>query len=209
MTTALTPTPNRSPRRRERQKDQTRLDLALAAFEQAKAHGLAGVRVPQVAAAVGVSTRTFNNYFPSKEAAVAFPATLRAGRLAASLAERPPDEPLTAALIAAVTIQYGAEIEGLPAGWLQDFRALAVTEPALQGEFLKAAAAAETALADAIARRTGAAPDDLEPQVLAAVVIGTERAAVRHWARQQHKPGPLTETVSAAIGMALRGTPGH
>ena len=79
MTTALTPTGSRSPRRRELQKDQTRLDLALAAFEQAKAHGLAGVRVPQVAAAVGVSTRTFNNYFPSKEAAVAFPATLRAG----------------------------------------------------------------------------------------------------------------------------------
>src|SRR3984885_5612720 len=155
MTTALTPTGNRSPRR-ERQKDQTRLDLALAAFEQAKAHGLAGVRVPQVAAAVGVSTRTFNNSFPSKEAAGAFPASLRAGRLAASLAERPADEPLTAALIAAVTIQYGAAIEGLPAGWLQDFRALAVTEPALQGEFLKAAAAAETALADAIARRTGA-----------------------------------------------------
>ena len=164
MTTALTPTGSRSPRRRERQKDQTRLDLALAAFEQAKAHGLAGVRVPQVAAAVGVSTRTFNNYFPSKEAAVAFPATLRAGRLAASLAERPADEPLTAALIAAVTIQYGAEIEGLPAGWLQDFRALAVTEPALQGEFLKAAAAAETALADAIARRTGPAPTTWSPR---------------------------------------------
>jgi AcrR family transcriptional regulator len=58
-------------RRRDLQKDQTRLDLALAAFELARQHALAAVRVPQIAAATGVSPRTFNNYFPSKEAAIA------------------------------------------------------------------------------------------------------------------------------------------
>ena len=36
--------------RRDRQKEQTRLDLALAAFELARDHGLAQVRVPQIAA---------------------------------------------------------------------------------------------------------------------------------------------------------------
>src|SRR5580698_4822135 len=40
-------------RRRDWQKEQTRLDLALAAFELAKAEGLANVRVPQIAEAVG------------------------------------------------------------------------------------------------------------------------------------------------------------
>ncbi len=70
-------------RRRDLQKEQIRLDLALAAFELAKAEGLAKVRVPQIAEAVGVSTRTFNNYFPSKEAAIVWPTTLRGvpGRL--------------------------------------------------------------------------------------------------------------------------------
>src|SRR6266702_1028387 len=48
--------------RRELYKDRTRLDLAVAAFELAKAEGLAAVRVPRVAAVVGVSPRTFNNY---------------------------------------------------------------------------------------------------------------------------------------------------
>src|ERR1700685_3385795 len=64
-------------RRRDLQKEQIRFDLALAAFELAKTEGLAKVRVPQIAEVVGVSTRTFNNYFPSKEAAIVWPPTLR------------------------------------------------------------------------------------------------------------------------------------
>jgi hypothetical protein len=45
-------------RRRELQKEQTRLVLALAAFDLANEHGLANVRIPQIAAAaVGRSGR--------------------------------------------------------------------------------------------------------------------------------------------------------
>src|SRR6202042_1874674 len=88
-------TPGLAPmRRRDRQKEQTRLDLALAAFELAREEGLAQVRVPQIAEAVGVSTRTFNNYFPSKEAAIVWPTALRSARMAADLAGRPAGEPL-------------------------------------------------------------------------------------------------------------------
>ncbi|MGD0063863.1 MAG: TetR/AcrR family transcriptional regulator [Streptosporangiaceae bacterium] len=193
-------------RRRDQQKEQTRLDLSLAAFELAKEHGLAGVRVPQIAAATGVSPRTFNNYFASKEAAIAWPATWRAARLAARLAARPPQEPLADALTATMAGMYEQdELDGLPPGWLRDFRALVATEPALYGEYLKAAAAAETALAAAIARRTGADEGQLEPQVLAAVVTGAERAAVLHWARHTSASLDLIDVVRTAIGMAVRG----
>src|ERR1700677_1972181 len=89
-------------RRRDQQKDQTRFDLSLAAFELAREHGLAGVRVPQIAAATGVSPRTFNNYFPSKEADIVWPTTWRGSRLAASLGARPAGEPLADALAEAV-----------------------------------------------------------------------------------------------------------
>ncbi len=196
--------------RREQQKEQTRLDLALAAFEQAKEHGVAGVRIPQVAAAVGVSPRTFNNYFPSKEAAIVWPATLRAAQMTNALLERPADEPLESALIAAVTAQYGhddqdGEIDGLPAGWIRELRALVATEPALHGEYHKASVITETALADAIARRTGADPGDLEPQLIAAVVVAAERATVRHWARQGRKQMPLADALTAGLTMAMRG----
>jgi len=193
--------------RRDQQKEQTRLDLALAALELAKAHGLAGVRVPEIAAVVGVSTRTFNNYFPSKEAAIVWPSTLRGVRLADNLASRPATEPLAEALVEAVTEMYAdGGVDGLPAGWTSDFRALVAVEPSLHGEYLKAFAAAERALANAIADRTGAGPDQLEPLVLAAVTVGAERAAVLHWARHAASSTSLVDAVRTAVDMALRGT---
>jgi AcrR family transcriptional regulator len=194
-------------RRRDLQKDQTRLDLALAAFELARQHGLAGVRVPQIAAATGVSPRTFNNYFPSKEAAIVFPSTLRGARLADNLAARPATEPLAEALVEAVAEMYAdGGVDGLPAGWTSDFRALVAVEPSLHGEYLKAFAAAERALANAIADRAGAGPDQLEPLVLAAVTVGAERAAVLHWARHGASSTSLVDAVRTAVDMALRGT---
>jgi AcrR family transcriptional regulator len=193
-------------RRRDQQREQTRLDLSLAAYELAKAEGLANVRVPQIAEAVGVSPRTFNNYFPSKEAAIVFPTTLRAARMVNDLVGRPADEPVADALIESVTGLYGAEgQDGLPGGWLDGFRALAAAEPALHGEYLKAISAGERGLANAIASRIGAAANDLEPLVLAAVVTAAERAAVLHWARQTTRQSPLVEVVRAALDMAVRG----
>jgi AcrR family transcriptional regulator len=192
-------------RRRDWQKEQTRLDLALAAFELAKAEGLASVRVPQIADAVGVSTRTFNNYFSSKEAAIVWPTSLRAARLAADLAERPAGEPLANALIEVVAGLYGpAGQAGLPEGWLDGFRALVAAEPALHGEYLKTQAAGERELAEAIAARTGAAEDDLEPLLLAGIVTAAERAAVLHWLRRARPATPLVEVVRAALTLALQ-----
>jgi len=191
-------------RRREQQKEQTRLDLALAAFQLARAEGLANVRVPQIAEAVGVSARTFNNYFSSKEAAIVWPTTLRGVRLAQDLAERPADEPLAAALVATVAGQYG----GLPDGWLAGFRALVATEPALHGEYLKAMAEGERTLAEAIAVRSHASVSDLEPLLLAAVVTAAERAAVLHWFRRPTPRPPLVDEVRTALGLAVRGVTG-
>jgi AcrR family transcriptional regulator len=183
------------------------LDLAIAAFELAKADGLANVRIPQIAEAVGVSPRTFNNYFPSKEAAIVFPTTLRAAGMANDLAERPADEPLADALIESVAGLYGPDgQDGLPDGWIDGFRALVAAEPALHGEYLKAVAAGERDLAEVIASRIGAAADDLESLVLAAVVVAAERAAVLHWFRQTPRRSPLADVVRAAVDMAVRGT---
>ena len=193
-------------RRRDQQKEQTRLDLALAAFELAKAEGLAQVRVPQIAAAVGVSTRTFNNYFSSKEAAIAWPTTLRGDRMARDLADRPAGEPLAGALVEVMGGMYGpVSQEGMPADWVDEFRAMVATEPALHGEFLKAQAAAEQKLAAAIADRTGAAGTDLEPLLLAGVVLAAERAAIIYWSRQAEPPASLADLIRTSVATALRG----
>ncbi len=206
MTSAPT-TPGPAPmRRRDLQKEQIRFDLALAAFELAKAEGLARVRVPQIAEAVGVSTRTFNNYFPSKEAAIVWPTTLRGARLASDLAGRPAGESLADALVEVMAGLYGpGGQEGLPENWLDGFRALVAAEPALHGEYLKAQAVGERELAGVIARRIGAAESDLEPLLLAGVVVAAERAAVLHWFRQARPSTPLADVVRAAVAMAVRG----
>jgi AcrR family transcriptional regulator len=195
-----------SMRRRDWQKEQTRLDLALAAFELARAEGLANVRVPQIAEACGVSTRTFNNYFSSKEAAIVWPTSLRGARLAAGLAERPAGESLGDALVEVVAGLYGpAGQEGLPEGWLDGFRVLVAAESALHGEYLKAQAAGERALAEVIAVRTGAADGALEPLLVAGVVVAAERAAVLHWFRQGNSSTPMVEVVRNALRMAVGG----
>jgi AcrR family transcriptional regulator len=189
--------------RRDQYREQTRLDLALAAFAQAKAGGLASVRVPRVAEAAGVSTRTFNNYFASKEQAIAWLAGQHASGMATALAERPDGEPIGASLVEAVLSQYQpSQVEGLPADFLRDFRALVADSPALQGEYLRVMAAAERDLGDAIEKRVPSL-GPLRARVLAGVVTGAERAAVRYWLPD--RTGRLVDVVREAIGYAVSG----
>ncbi|HLI00797.1 MAG TPA: TetR family transcriptional regulator [Acidimicrobiales bacterium] len=200
--TAILAAPGRGSRR-ERYKERTRLDLAVAAFELARSEGLAAVRVPQIAAAVGVSPRTFNNYFASKEQAIAWLAGRHAAGMAAALQGRPADEPLGSALVEAVVgeLRPGRD-DGLPAHWLRDFRALVANEPALHGAYLAAAASAERNLGDAIAARDPSL-GLLPARVLAAMVTGAERAAVQHW--MQGRSGTLEATVRRALEQAVAG----
>jgi AcrR family transcriptional regulator len=170
-------------------------------------HGLANVRVPDIAAAVGVSPRTFNNYFHSKEEAVVWPAAQHAAGAASRLRERPADEPLGDALVAAVVGLYGPPIgDRLPANWLRDFRDLVAAAPSLHGEYLRVASAAERALADAVAERMGGPAGQLRARVLAGMVVGAERAAVVHW--MQTRDGSLVGTVRTAVRQATAGLAG-
>ncbi len=197
-----------SVRRRDRQRDDTRHDLALAAFELATRHGLGGVRVPDIAAAAGVSTRTFNNYFASREAAIVWPAACHAIGVADQFRGRPADEPIGESLVESVTALYGPGAgQQLPPDWLRRFRALVAAEPALHGEYLKATAAAQEALGDAIAERIGGGQSGaFRAHVIAGMVAGAERAAVMHWMR--HNDGTLADAVRTAVRQAVAGLEG-
>jgi len=194
-----------TPSRRERQREETRRDLALIAIELASERGLANVRVPEIAAAAGVSTRTFNNYFPSKEAAIAWPAMRRSTRMVNTLLARPADEPLGEALVATMGDLYSSVPDpDQPVSWMGKFRLLAATEPTVRVEYLRISDAGDQLLAGAIAQRTGAGEEDLRPKVLAAMVVGAERAAIRHWMNNTDRSTPLAETVDAAVREALK-----
>ena len=55
---------------RERKKARTWHDIHVAAAEAVLERGLQAVTVEDIAASVGISQRTFFNYFPNKEGAI-------------------------------------------------------------------------------------------------------------------------------------------
>jgi len=180
---------------RERKKLATREALSAAALRLALEHGPQNVRVDDIAEAAGVSPRTYNNYFSSREQAIMVGlAAERGAHVAAALRQRPVDEPLEHAVVGALVEQYSDE--GEPD---RDALALITSAPALQAEFLDTIAAIERPLAEAIAARTGAdGQADLGPEVLAAAVSCAARVAAERWLQ----PDPDT-TFSVMLNDAL------
>jgi AcrR family transcriptional regulator len=171
---------------RERKKEQTRAALSWAAIRLTVEKGWDNVRVEDIAAEVGVSPRTFNNYFSSKGEAIAARHLDRTRRIGAALLERPEGEPLWDSITAAVLGQVPSarDSEGnstLEEEWTEGIR-LMTSEPALQGELLRASAVGVTALAAAVAARTGTDPErDMYPRLVAGAVGAVIQVATTHW----------------------------
>jgi AcrR family transcriptional regulator len=136
---------------RERKKDATRKALREAALRLALENGPDNVRVDDIAEAAGVSPRTYNNYFASREQAIVAAVTAdREARVAAAVAASPVGVPLSAAVTDAVVAQYTS-----PGGNDRDALALVAARPALREAFLAAAADITDPLAAVLAARLG------------------------------------------------------
>ncbi len=159
--------------------------------------GLALVRVHDIAEAAGVSPRTYNNYFSSREEAICAIESDRARSLGRALLSRPAAEPLGQAIATAVLDHYGtAEPDKV------GLRMIMCT-PALEGEALKAFTTAEEPLAAAIAQRIGTDPTrDLFPRTLAAAIAGAVRVAARHWL-DHDTTDSFADVLSRALGHVL------
>ncbi|MFE3175079.1 TetR/AcrR family transcriptional regulator [Amycolatopsis sp. NPDC059090] len=159
---------------RERKKEATRVALREAALRLALEHGPANVRVDDIAEAAGVSPRTYNNYFSSREEAIVAAVTAdRESRIAAAVAERLPKTRLAAAIIDAIAEQYTD-----PGEQSRDALLLITTNPGLRTAFLDAPAALEDPLEEVIATRIG---DPQTARVLAASVAAAVRVALEQW----------------------------
>src|SRR5215831_13204039 len=92
---------------RERKKQATRKALREAALRLALERGPDNVRVDDIAEAAGVSPRTYNNYFSSREQAIIAAVTAdRASQVAADVTARPADVGLGDAVVDAVVTLY-------------------------------------------------------------------------------------------------------
>ncbi|WP_162833495.1 TetR/AcrR family transcriptional regulator [Streptomyces sp. CB09001] len=163
---------------RERKKQATREALREAALRLAVERGPDQVRVEDIAEAAGVSPRTYNNYFASREQAIVSAVTAdREARIAAAVAARSAGVRLVDAVTEAVVEQYTNTGE-------RDHRALLLitTWTALRHAFLDSTAGIELPLAAVIAERLG----DTEThtaRVLAASVTAAVRIALEAWLR--------------------------
>ncbi|MFY1634430.1 TetR family transcriptional regulator [Solwaraspora sp. WMMB335] len=197
---------------RERKKAATRAALSWAAIRLTVERGFDNVLVDDIAQAVGVSPRTFNNYFSSKAEAIASRHLDRSRRLADVLRTRPAEEPLWTSIRAATLAQFepGPEVERSPPGdqvdWVSGLKVM-LAEPALQGEMLRAAALAEAELAAAVAERTGTdVKHDLYPGLVAATVSAAVNTATRHFVYAD-PPASMKHLLLDALDQVAAGLP--
>lgn len=186
---------------RERKKRAARRALAEAALRLAVERGVDQLRVEDIANEVGVSPRTFNNYFSSKEQAVCAFIVQRQGLVREALLARPADEPVWTAVKHAVLEQYFRD--GEPDRiYVARIREL-MGHQALRGEFLNAHATVEHVLTDALVERTGG--DRLHCRLMAAAVESAVRVAFFTWFASEG--GPFRPTVEGLLDELAAGMP--
>jgi AcrR family transcriptional regulator len=177
----------RRPGLRERKKQATREALRVAALRLALERGLENVRVDDIAEAAGVSPRTYNNYFSSREQAIVAAVTAeRESGIAAAVVARPPDVSLADAMIDAVVEQYTD-----PGDHARDVLLMITTSPALRASYVDTVAMIEGPLAEALIERTGGM-DQLTAQVLAASVGAAAKVALRDWLQSAAASPPIS-----------------
>lgn len=192
---------------RERKRRETHRALAAAALELVAERGLEQVTVDEISAAVGVSPRTFFNYFATKEDAVLLPYPDHAERAerAALAVLSAPDGPTP---LHTVTLGWQEEMERVQEDQDEWLVRLTVLEdhPPLISRLVALEAESERRLTAAIARRTGCSPEDAYPTLLYCVADAAMYACLLNWHRL-HGARPLGELVQEAVEAVAAGLP--
>jgi AcrR family transcriptional regulator len=185
------------PGRRERKKLATRQALQDVALRLVAERGLDQVTVEDISEAADVATRTFFNYFSSKEEALLGNVPEKVATVHRMVVDRPATEsPLEAVcqVLRTMTLRLAERREELLLR-----QQVIERHPGLLARQLGVYASVERALAAAVAERLGAGPADaLYARVVAAVAVAAGRAAVSSWMADQGRR-PLAEMVDTAF----------
>ncbi|WP_181796533.1 TetR family transcriptional regulator [Streptomyces sp. WELS2] len=185
-------------------------ELTQAALGLLARGGFDAVTVDEIAAAAGVSKRTFFRYFASKEDVVVQFLTGLGAAMREELASRPASEPPSTALRHTVWRSIDA-----CAG--QTERTLRVVQlilgtPALLARFLERQAQWREELAAVVAERLGLDPAaELYPRLAAGMALTAFHTVLQQWSESDgtEDPAALTDECFAVIAPALDAVPGE
>lgn len=191
---------------RERKRRQTRRELVRAAMRLFEEKGYEETTVAEIASAAGVSTKTFFNYFASKDE-VLFPHLSRRIEGAVALIERRgADDQMAEVLVAAMRHMLADALTEEVGGGLAAIRLpMIMSVPAVQAATLHRYFIAETQLAQALQR---AYCDTLDPPAAAAVigsVMGAAIAAALVCLQEGDDGQELRVAVERAVDIAIHG----
>jgi AcrR family transcriptional regulator len=170
----------------ERKRQLVRDELAEAALHLVAFQGFEETTIDQMAAAAGVSRRTFFRYFQSKEDVIIEFLSDLGRKLSTALEARPVEEAPDLALRQALRVftdkfcehpEKSSRLTGVTVG-----------TPALLARYLERQVAWKATMTTELARRMGRDPaTDLQPAVLVAVAFAAFDTALMHWAEDPTK----------------------
>ena len=174
---------------RELKKEQTRQLIAGTAWRLFADRGFDQVTVAEIAREAQVAEATVFNYFPGKEDLFYSQFEAFSARLANAVRDREPGEPALAAFRRAL-LEEGGLLAQAEAGdqkaltRLRTVNRVIAASPALLAREQQAMARSADDLAALLAAETGAADDDLRPQVAANALLGLQRAVIDYVRRR-------------------------
>ncbi|MFF8980999.1 TetR/AcrR family transcriptional regulator [Streptomyces cellulosae] len=206
MTAARSPlTPDAPPRPglRERKKIRTREAIRTAAYALVEQQGYDATTIEQIAERAEVSPSTVFRYFPAKEDIVVTDEYDEP--LLAELAARPADEPWTDSV--RYVIRKAVRLAMTEQPEITELRARLMLEvPAVRARVRETVTGIGRTLAEAVARRTGLAPEGLEVRVHTMALIGGLLEATMYWAEHGHRED-YADLADRAIDVIEHGLP--
>ncbi len=181
---------------RERKKRKTRESIQREAMRLFRKQGYEETTVEQIAEAAEISPSTFFNYFPSKEDVVL--TDDYDPMMAAALAGRPPEEPLTVALRKVVeslrpVLERDRDV-------ILARTKLIYEVPELRARVREAGEQAHDFLRGLIASRTERDPEDFELRVATAALFAGMFEAIQVWVESDGRED-FADLVLRAIGI--------
>ena len=177
----------------------TARELAEVAQRLFVERGFDQVSIEDVAAAAGISRRTFFRYFPTKADVLFLESPREVQRLRDGLAGAPSAEPWPAVLRAAVV--QALDFPPDQYEWARQRAQLILSVPALRAYAATVFTAWQSAATDFAAARLGQPRDALLPLAVGHAVLAASLTAHEHWVA--HPGSSLARSLEAALDLLL------